>query len=145
MLKKVDHLGIAVRALGPALALYRDQLGLKLTGTEEVASEKVRVAFLPVGGTRLELLEPTGADSPIARFLERRGEGLHHVCFEVEDLDGILRGASAGALEVLPGYPRAGAGGGRVAFFHPRSTGGVLIELVEKTGAAGARRHGGQP
>jgi len=143
MLKRIDHLGIAVRALGPALALYRDALGLRVAGTEEVAAEKVRVAFLPLGDTRLELLEPTGAESPVARFLERRGEGLHHVCFEVEDLDGILRSASGGALELLPGYPRAGAEGGRVAFFHPRSTGGVLIELVER-GGTGERKQGGQ-
>lgn len=138
MLKRIDHLGIAVRSLEQALRLYRDRLGVAPTGTEEVPEEKVRIAFLPVGGARLELLEPTDDSSPVARFLDKRGEGLHHVCFEVEDLGRILQGAAGSGLELLPGYPRAGAGGGRVAFFHPRSTGGVLIELVERGGGGHA-------
>lgn len=136
MLKKIDHLGIAVRTLADALPLYRDRLGLAVGGVEEVPQEKVRVAFLPLGDTRLELLEPTDDSSAVARFIERRGEGLHHVCFEVDDLDALLSGAAGGALQLLPGYPRPGAAGSRVAFLHPRSAGGVLIELVER-GAGG--------
>ncbi len=138
MLKKIDHLGIAVKALQPALRVYRDRLGLALGGIEDVPQEKVRVAFLPLGDSRLELLEPTDDTSPVARFIERRGEGLHHVCFEVENLDGILADLQGSGLELLPGYPRAGAEGGRVAFFHPRSTGGVLMELVERAGGGQA-------
>lgn len=132
MLKRLDHLGVAVRSLEPALGLYRDCLGLTVGGIEEVPQEKVRVAFVPVGDTRIELLEPTGPDSPVARFLDKRGEGLHHLCFEVDSLEVALDPARVGGLELLPGYPRAGAGGERVAFFHPRSTGGVLIELRER-------------
>jgi methylmalonyl-CoA epimerase len=132
MLKRLDHVGIAVRSLGPALGLFRDRLGLAVGGVEEVPQEKVRVAFLPLGDVRLELLEPTGPESAVARFIDKRGEGLHHLCFEVESLESALDLARAGGLEVLPGYPRAGAGGERVAFFHPRSTGGVLLELRER-------------
>ncbi|MGH9363319.1 MAG: methylmalonyl-CoA epimerase [Thermoanaerobaculia bacterium] len=134
MLKRLDHLGVAVRSLAPALALYRDRLGLAVEGVEEVPQEKVRVAFLPLGDTRLELLEPTADDSPVARFIDKRGEGLHHLCFEVEDLDGVLARLPGSGIELLPGYPRPGAEGGRVAFLHPRSTGGVLMELREGGG-----------
>jgi methylmalonyl-CoA epimerase len=134
VLKKLDHLGVAVRSLAPALELYRDRLGLAVQGVEEVPQEKVRIAFLPLGDTRLELLEPTTDDSPVARFIDKRGEGLHHICFEVENLDGILARLPGSGIDLLPGYPRAGAEGGRVAFFHPRSTGGVLMELCERGG-----------
>jgi methylmalonyl-CoA/ethylmalonyl-CoA epimerase len=129
---RLDHVAIAVRSLAAALELYRDRLGLAAVGVEEVPQEKVRVAFLDGGGARIELLEPTQPDSAVARYIDRRGEGLHHLCFEVESLEAALDAARAGDLEVLPGYPRAGAGGGRVAFFHPRATGGVLIELRER-------------
>ncbi|MEE9218846.1 MAG: methylmalonyl-CoA epimerase [Acidobacteriota bacterium] len=133
MLKRIDHFGVAVRNLEKAIALYRDGLGLELGGIEEVPQEKVRVAFLPVGETRVELLEPMDESSPVARFLDKRGEGLHHVCFETEDLEEMLPRLSRSGLELLSGYPRRGAEGGRVAFFHPRSTGGVLIELRQRT------------
>jgi methylmalonyl-CoA/ethylmalonyl-CoA epimerase len=132
MLKKIDHFGVAVRGLEKALGIYRDGLGMNLGGVHEVPQEKVRVAFLPIGDTRLELLEPTDEESPVARFLEKRGEGLHHICFQVEDLDKLLPRLRSKGLELLPGYPRRGAEAERVAFFHPRSTGGVLIELREK-------------
>jgi methylmalonyl-CoA/ethylmalonyl-CoA epimerase len=131
-LKKIDHLGIAVRDLEKALAVFRDRLRLPLDAVEEVPQEKVKVAFLSVGESRLELLQPTAVDSAVARFLDRRGEGLHHVCFEVQDFDRLLADLPRSGLELLPGYPRAGAGGERVAFFHPRSTAGVLIELRER-------------
>ena len=132
MLKKIDHFGVAVRELEKALGIYRDGLGLEVDGVEEIPQEGVRVAFLPIGETRLELLEPTSESSPVARFLEKRGEGLHHVCFQVDGLERQIPDLRARGLELLPGYPRQGAEGERVAFFHPRSTGGVLIELREK-------------
>lgn len=138
MLKKIDHFGVAVHGLEKALGVYRDGLGLELGGIEEVPQEGVRVAFLPIGETRLELLEPTNESSPIARFLEKRGEGLHHVCFQVDELERRIPDLQARGLELLPGYPREGAEGERVAFFHPRSTGGVLIELREKGGGGSA-------
>ncbi len=128
---KIDHLGIAVNSLESAIPLYAAVLGENPTGREEVPSEGVRVAFFGRGDGRVELLEPTGDDSPIAAFLDRRGPGLHHVCLSVADLEEtVLRAEEAGAILVPPGI-RSGAEGRRVAFLHPRTAGGVLIELVE--------------
>ncbi len=128
---KIDHLGIAVNSLEASIPLYAALLGENPTGREEVPSEGVRVAFFGRGGGRVELLEPTGDDSPIAAFLDRRGPGLHHVCLSVADLEEtVLRAEEAGAILVPPGI-RSGAEGRRVAFLHPRTAGGVLIELVE--------------
>jgi len=129
----VDHIGIAVRSIEERLSLYR-ALGLKVAGSEEVPSEKVRVAFLPVGETSVELLEPTAPDSPVARFIERRGEGLHHLCFVVEDIRGAMGALAAQGFELLSEEPRAGAHGSLVCFVHPRSAGGVLIELCQPGG-----------
>ena len=131
MIVKVDHLGIAVTRLSERLPFWVDALGLTLEGRERVPSEGVEVAFLPVGESRLELLEPTAPDSPVVRHLERRGEGLHHVTLGVDDLDATLRRLVERGVEVIGGGARAGAGGHRVAFLHPRSTGGVLLELSE--------------
>ncbi len=128
----LDHIGIAVRSLEEGLRPYVEGLGLKPSGTEEVPTEQVKVAFLPVGETRLELLEPTGPDSPIVRFLERRGEGIHHLCFLVDDLESTLRRLDAAGVPLVDRVPRPGAGGSRVAFLHPRGTGGVLLELKER-------------
>jgi methylmalonyl-CoA epimerase len=130
---RLDHVGVAVRSLEEALRPFRDGLGLDVGGREEVASERVRVAFLPVGETRLELLEPTAPDSAIARFLERRGEGVHHLCFEVDDLEQALARLRKQGVPLVDETPRPGAGGCRVAFVHPRGTAGVLVELKEKT------------
>jgi LAO/AO transport system kinase len=127
----LDHVGVAVRRLEERIPLYRDLLGLGLAGIEEVAGEKVRLALLPAGRARIELLEAAGADSPIARFLERRGEGIHHLCFEVEDLEEAVRRCRAAGLAPAGEAGRPGAGGSRIAFLHPRDTGGVLIELRE--------------
>jgi LAO/AO transport system kinase len=127
----LDHLGVAVRRIEDRLALYRDALGLELQGVEEVAGEGVRVALLPAGRTRIELLEPTGGDSAVARFLDRRGEGIHHACFEVDDLDAALERFRSAGLQAAGAEGRAGAEGSRVAFIHPRAAGGVLIELRE--------------
>jgi len=129
---RLNHVGVAVRSLEQALAPYRDGLGLALQEIEEVASEQVRVAFLPAGETRIKLLEPTGSESPIARFLEKRGEGVHHLCFEVEDLEAALERMRASGVPLIDQKPRSGAGGCRVAFVHPRGMAGVLVELLEK-------------
>jgi LAO/AO transport system kinase len=127
----LDHVGVAVRRLQDRLPLYRDLLGLDLRGIEEVAGEKVRLALLPAGRTRIELLEAAGPDSPVGRFLERRGEGIHHLCFEVDDLEEAVRRCRSAGLAPAGEAGRPGAGGSRIAFLHPRDTGGVLIELRE--------------
>lgn len=128
---KLDHIGVAVRSLDAALSFYRDNLGLRLGGIETIAAEQVRVAMLPLGETRLELLEATGEDSPIARFIAKRGEGIHHIALAVEELDAHLRQLEAAGVRVLPGKGQYGASGHRYAFLHPSSCGGVLVELVE--------------
>lgn len=128
---KIHHLGLAVRSLEEAASFWRDALGLHVTATEEVPAEGVRVAFLPAGQPRIELLEALGPGSPIAKFLETRGEGLHHVCFEVPDLEEALARLAAKGATVLDPAIRIGAGGHRIAFVHPRSAHGVLLELKE--------------
>jgi len=127
----IDHLGIAVRSVDDALGFYRDQLGLPVTLRTVVEHEKVAVAMLAAGDSRIELLEPTGPDSTIAKFLDKRGEGLHHICLRVPDLAAAVARLEAGGSRVL-GEPRIGAGGHRYVFIHPSSTGGVLLELVEE-------------
>jgi methylmalonyl-CoA epimerase len=127
--RKVDHLGIAVKSLAEATRAW-EALGFRVQATHEVPTEKVRTAFLPVGETHLELLEPTEPASVIARFLEKRS-GLHHVCVEVEDLDEALAEMKARGVALVDQAPRPGAGGCRVAFVHPAATGGVLLELKE--------------
>jgi len=134
---RIDHIGIAVRELAPRLKFWSDALGLEVAGRERVDSEGVDVAFLDAGDARIELLEPTGADSPIARFLERKGEGIHHLTLAVRDIDGALARLRAGGVEILGDAPRRGAGGSRVAFLHPKSCGGVLLELVERPARSG--------
>jgi methylmalonyl-CoA epimerase len=126
----LDHIGVAVRSIDERLASYR-ALGLEPVGGEEVPSHKVRVAFLPLAGTRIELLEPTADDSPIARFIARHGEGVHHLCLEVADIRSAMAKARAAGLALLSEEPQAGACGAQVCFVHPRSTGGVLIELSQ--------------
>ena len=127
---KIDHVGIAVASLDAALSAYR-ALGFELAETQEVPTERVRAAFLPVGESRLELLEPADPDSVIARFLQKRS-GLHHVCVLVEDIEAALAELKQRGVELLDQAPRPGAGGSRVAFIHPRSAGGVLLELKQK-------------
>ena len=128
----VDHIGIAVRSLEQALKFYRDHLQLGVVGVEEVAGEKVRVAMLPVGESRIELLEATAADSPIARFLAKRGEGLHHISLRFENIVEAIERLKAGGARLVHAEPRIGAGGHVYVFVHPESTGGVLLELVEE-------------
>jgi methylmalonyl-CoA epimerase len=126
----IDHLGIAVRSLDRALDFYEQQLGLAAEGRETVAQEKVRVAMLPLNGSRIELLEPTEPDSPVGKFLARRGEGLHHVALKVPDLAGAVERLKASGARLL-NDPRPGAGGHLYVFVHPESAGGVLLELVQ--------------
>ena len=132
---ELDHVGVAVRRVDERLPLWRDLLGLPLEGREEVPGEGVRVAFLPAGRTRVELVEPAREDATIAKHIARRGEGIHHLCFEVGDLDGAIARLRAAGIEIAGETGRAGAEGARVAFLHPRSTGGVLIELRARAGS----------
>lgn len=129
---KIDHLGIAVRSISDSLAFYRDALGLAFEGTETIEDQAVNVALLPVGESRIELLEPLSDESPVGRFIAKRGEGLHHICYEVEDIDSKLNELRSRGLRLLAGYPRRGAEGKPIAFLHPASAHGVLVELVEK-------------
>jgi methylmalonyl-CoA/ethylmalonyl-CoA epimerase len=123
--------GVAVGSIDAALEIYR-ALGLSEAKREVVPGQKVRVAFLPVGESNVELLEPTSPDSPVAKFLEKRGGGVHHLCFAVEDLEGALADLSGRGFRLIHTAPVPGAGGKRVAFLHPEAGGGVLIELSEK-------------
>jgi methylmalonyl-CoA/ethylmalonyl-CoA epimerase len=127
---KIDHIGIAVVSIDDALDVYRS-LGLKEAHREDVPTQKVRTAFLPVGESRIELLEPTAEDSPVARFLARRGGGLHHVCFAVYDIEAALEDLRGRGFRLLHDHPVPGAGGKRVAFLHPDAGQGVLIELSQ--------------
>ena len=133
-MNNIDHIGIAVNSLAEAIPVYSALLGSNVSGTEEVPSEGVRVAFFGEGEGRIELLEAIGPESPVARFLERRGPGVHHVCLAVADLETALEEAEAAGIEVLEPRIRDGAGGHRVAFLHPKTTASVLIELSERTG-----------
>lgn len=127
----IDHIGIAVRSLEEAIAPYRDGLELAVCDPEEVEDQGVRVAMLPVGESRIELLEPTRENSPVARFLSRRGPGIHHLAVRVKDIEVSLDKLRAAGARLIDETPRAGAGNTRVAFIHPSSMNGVLLELVE--------------
>ena len=128
---KIDHLGIAVRSIDQALQFYRDQLGLTVSLRETVDVEKVQAAMLPLGESRIELLEATGPESVIAKFIDKRGEGLHHVALTVPDLNAAVERLKAAGARLL-NEPRAGAGGHLYVFIHPASTGGVLMELIQE-------------
>lgn len=131
---KLDHLGIAVRSIESAAKFYQDALGLRVTGIESIPHEKVKVAMLPVGSTRIELLEATAEDSAIARFIAKRGEGLHHIAIAVNDLAVLVNQMRAAGVRLVKDEIQVGAGGHRYVFVHPTSAGGVLIELVESRG-----------
>ena len=128
---KIDHIGIATRGIDEASAVWLSALGLSAIETEEVADQKVRVAMLPIGESRIELLEGTAPDSPIARFIEKRGPGIHHLAVEVEDIYSALARLKEDGVRLIDTEPRIGAGGCLVAFVHPSSMGGVLLELVQ--------------
>ncbi|REJ38256.1 MAG: methylmalonyl-CoA epimerase [Bacillota bacterium] len=131
MIQAIDHIGIAVADLDEALAAW-SRLGLDRPVIEDVPEQGVRVAMLPVGGGKIELLAPLSPDSPVGRFLERRGPGLHHVALRVDDIEAALAEAEARGLELIDRQPRIGAGGARIAFVHPRSTGGTLVGFCQR-------------
>ncbi len=128
---KINHLGIATKGIDEALKFWQDALGLENVHTEEVADQKVRVAMLPIGDTRIELLEATSDDSPIAKFVEKRGGGIHHIAVEVENIEEALAKLKAEGMRLIDEKPRVGAEDCLVAFVHPSSANGVLLELVQ--------------
>jgi len=129
MIKKIDHIGIAVKDLAATLAFYEGMLGLKSVETEVVEDQKVKVAFLPTGDSEVELLESTSPDGAIAKFIEKNGEGIQHIAFRVENLEQRLAELKEKGVRLIDQKPRRGAGGANIAFLHPKSTFGVLIEL----------------
>ncbi len=129
MLKKISHIGIAVNNLDESVHLYRDVMGMEFMGIEEVAEQKVRVAMFKIGESRIELLEPTADDSPVAKFLASRGQGMHHLCYEVDDVDESLKHMDDQGVRLIDKTSRTGAENSKVGFIHPKSTGGVLVEL----------------
>lgn len=135
MIKRIDHVAIVVQGLNEALKFFQETLGLELEGTASEPEQHVTIAYLPVGDSEIELLEPDETDSGVARFLERRGEGMHHICFEVSDLDAALARLKAAGVELINEEPVTNRRGWRLAFVHPRSAHGVLVELYEKVHA----------
>jgi len=132
----LDHIGIAVKDLSAALAFYRDALGLEIEAPEDVAAQRVRAHFVPVGDSKLELLEATAPDSPIAKYVEKRGPGLHHITLRVEDIRAALAQLKARGARLIDEQPRPGAEGALVAFVHPASAHGVLVELKQSAETA---------
>ena len=131
MPEKISHIGIAVASIEESAPFYRDVLGMEFEGTEVVAEQKVKVAFFVVGESRIELLEPTSDDSPVAKFLAKNGPGVHHVAYQVADLEQRLAALKAEGVRLIDEAPRGGAHNTRIAFMHPKASGGVLTELCE--------------
>ncbi len=131
---KIDHLGIAVNSIDAGKNFWTEALGLSFEGTETVVEQKVTTAFLPVGESEVELLESTAPDGPIAKYIEKRGEGIQHVAFRVANIDEALAELKAKGVQLIDQAPRKGAGGARIAFLHPKATGGILVELCERNG-----------
>lgn len=130
--RKIDHIGIAVKDLEESLKFYQETLGLDLAGIEVVEEQKVRVAFLPIGDTEIELLESTDPEGPIARHIEKRGQGVQHLAVRVENIEEAIVEMKEKGVRMIDEVPRYGAGGAKIAFCHPKSTGGVLVELTER-------------
>ncbi|MBW3581938.1 MAG: methylmalonyl-CoA epimerase [Euryarchaeota archaeon] len=130
--QKIDHLGVAVHSIEEALPMYAGILGLECVAIETVEDQKVKTAFLPVGGTNIELLEPTAPDSPVAKFLDKRGPGVHHVAYRVDDVARELERLKGEGVRLVDETPRRGAGGALIAFLHPKATGGILVELCQR-------------
>jgi len=128
----IDHIGVAVKSIEDAKRIYQDMLGLSIAEVEEVVEQKVNVAFIPVGESEVELLESTSPDGPVAKFIEARGEGIQHVAFRVENIESALQELKDKGIRLIDQTPRKGAGGAKIAFIHPKETGGVLIELTER-------------
>jgi methylmalonyl-CoA/ethylmalonyl-CoA epimerase len=131
MLTKINHIGIAVKSLNDTLPFYRDQLGMAFLGTEEVTEQKVKVAMLQIGESKIELLEPTSDESPVAKFIEKNGPGIHHLAYEVENIEAAIAKLLADGARMIDEVPRCGAHGTRIAFVHPKSSNGVLTELCQ--------------
>lgn len=131
MLTKINHVGIAVKSLEASIPFYRDQLSMAFAGIEEVAEQKVRVAMLQVGESKIELLEPMSDDSPVAKFIEKNGPGVHHLAYEVSDIESAIARLMAEGARMIDEKPRKGAHGARIAFVHPKSSNGVLTELCQ--------------
>lgn len=134
MIIRIDHIGIAVSSIDTVREIYEDVLGLRITETEVVQDQQVKVAFLPAGDSEIELLESTTNDGPIAKFIEARGEGIQHIALRVNNIDAALTVLKAKGVRLIDESPRNGAGGARIAFLHPKATKGTLIELCERGG-----------
>jgi methylmalonyl-CoA/ethylmalonyl-CoA epimerase len=132
MIEKIDHIGIAVKSIKETSELLSNILGLKVAGEEIVEEQKVKVAFLPLGDSELELLESTSPEGPIARFIEKKGEGIQHIAFRVDNIEEILEKLKKEGVRLIDEKPRYGAGGAKIAFLHPKSTNGILVELCER-------------
>lgn len=129
---KIDHLGIAVNNIEQAKSLWQDVLGLPFEGSETVAEQKVTTGFFPVGESEVELLESTAPDGPIAKYIEKRGQGIQHIAFRVDDIEAALAELKSKGVRLIDETPRIGAGGAKIAFLHPKDTQGVLVELCER-------------
>jgi len=132
MIEKIDHIGIAVRSIEKTSELLSNILGLKVAGEENVEEQKVKVAFLPLSDSELELLESTSPEGPIAKFIEKKGEGIQHIAFRVDNIEKALEKLKKEGVRLIDEKPRYGAGGAKIAFLHPKSTNGILIELCER-------------
>ena len=132
MIEKIDHIGIAVKSVKETSELLSNILGLKVAGEEIVEEQKVKVAFLPLGDSELELLESTSPEGPIARFIEKKGEGIQHIAFKVDNIEKTLEKLKKEGVRLIDEKPRYGAGGAKIAFIHPKSTNGILVELCER-------------
>ncbi len=129
---KIDHLGVAVNSISEGKNFWADVLGLEFEGTETVEEQKVTTAFFPVGESEVELLESTSPDGPIAKYLEKKGAGLQHIAFRVENIESALQELKDKGVRLIDEKPRHGAGGAKIAFLHPKATGGILVELCER-------------
>jgi methylmalonyl-CoA/ethylmalonyl-CoA epimerase len=129
---KIDHLGIAVNSIDESTNFWKDILGLKFEGSETVEEQKVTTAFFPVGDSEVELLESTSPDGPVAKYIEKKGQGMQHIAFRVEDIEEALAELKEKGVKLIDQVPRIGAGGAKIAFLHPKATGGVLVELCQR-------------
>jgi methylmalonyl-CoA/ethylmalonyl-CoA epimerase len=129
--KRIDHIAVVIGNIEEALSFWRDGLGIEMSHLEDVPAEKAQVAFLPIGGTEIELVRPTTNDSGLGRYLEKRGAGMHHICLEVDDISGMLERLKARGVQLINEIPEMGSGGKKYAFIHPKSAFGVMVELYE--------------
>ena len=131
IIKRIDHIGVVVEDLDTTLSFWRDALGIELSHTQDVPAEMAQIAFLPVGASEIELVKPTSSDSGLARYLEKRGPGMHHICLEVDDILGMIAQLQEHGVQLINPEPRTSPNGKKYAFVHPKSAGGVMVELYE--------------